>query len=205
MLMRPRFLVAALLVLAVISAGLSAVLVGRAKDTVKEASAQGEALIGGPFSLLDHKGERVTDEDFRGRYMLVFFGYTSCPDVCPLGLQVMGQAMDQLPPQIAEKIAPIFVTVDPERDTVPVMKDYVELFHPQLVGLTGSAEEIDAAKRAYRIYARKAETEGSSDYLMDHSAFTYLMDASGRYLTHFSHDATAEEMAARIEKAVPSS
>lgn len=203
--MRPRFLVLALLVLAVISAGLSAVLVSRAKDAGGQASSRGEALIGGPFSLVNHEGERVSEQDFQGRHMLVFFGYTHCPDVCPLGLQVMSQAVDLLPREVAEEVVPVFVTVDPARDTVPVMKGYVELFHPQLVGLTGSGEEVDGMLKAYRVYARKAERADSTEYLMDHSAFTYLMGPEGGYLTHFSHDVSAEEMAARIEKAVASS
>lgn len=200
--MRARVLVIALLALAVVSGGLSAVLVGKAGNETGNNAGQGEALIGGPFSLLNHKGERVTDEDFRGRYMLVFFGYTSCPDVCPLGLQVMSQAMDELPEAVAEKVVPVFVTVDPERDTVQVMKDYVELFHPRLVGLTGTPEEIGVAVKAYRVYARKAESEDTSDYLMDHSAFSYLMGEDGRYVTHFSHGVSPEEMASRIEEAV---
>src|SRR5690606_11015171 len=107
----------------------------------------GEALVGGPFALTDHTGERVTDQDFRGRYMLVYFGYTWCPDVCPTELQVISSALDELGDKAAQ-IRPIFITVDPERDTVAQMADYVANFHPSFVGLTGSSEEVAAVAKA---------------------------------------------------------
>jgi protein SCO1/2 len=204
--MRARLLIAVLLVLAAVSAGLAAVLVSRSDVPGSVAGrATGAALIGGSFSLVDQNGERVTDANYRGRYMLVYFGYTYCPDVCPLGLQTVAQAMDLLPPAVAERVVPIFITVDPERDTPEVMKSYVELFHPRLVGLTGTPDEIAQVTKAYRIYARKAESTDAGDYLVDHSAFTYLMGPDGAYASHFSHGVTPEEMAARIEELVQTS
>jgi cytochrome oxidase Cu insertion factor (SCO1/SenC/PrrC family) len=160
---------------------------------------EGEVPIGGPFALTDHTGKRVTDQDFRGRFTLVYFGYTSCPDMCPLGLQTISQALDELPPGLQDKVVPLFMTVDPARDTVEVLRDYLRPFHPRLVGLTGSETEIADALRAYRVYARKAEAKASDgSYLVDHSTFTYLMDEDGKYLSHFGHGVTPDEMAERL-------
>lgn len=163
----------------------------------------GPVPIGGPFALTAHDGRRVTEQDFRGRLMLVFFGYTYCPDICPIGLQTMAAALDQLAPEQRGEIAPLFITFDPARDTVPVMRDYVGQFHPRILGLTGSEQEIADVLRAWRVYARKAEPgPGESGYLVDHSTFTYLMDRQGNYLTHFGHDTSPETMAARLREAV---
>ena len=167
------------------------------------ATQQGPVPIGGPFTLTDQTGKRVTAEDFRGRFMLVYFGYTFCPDICPLGLQTIAQAYDELPPELQERVVPVFITVDPARDTVEVVRDYVHLFHPRLVGLTGSEAEIADTLRAWRVYARKAEaTSGDGAYLVDHSTFTYLMDREGHYLAHFGHGTTPEEMAERLAELV---
>jgi cytochrome oxidase Cu insertion factor (SCO1/SenC/PrrC family) len=165
------------------------------------ATQQGPVPIGGPFTLTDQTGKRVTAEDFRGRFMLVYFGYTFCPDICPLGLQTIAQAYDELPPELQDRVVPVFITVDPARDTVEVVRDYVQLFHPRLVGLTGSEAEIGGTLRAWRVYARKAEAKGGA-YLVDHSTFTYLMDREGRYLAHFGHGTTPEEMAKRLAELV---
>jgi cytochrome oxidase Cu insertion factor (SCO1/SenC/PrrC family) len=164
------------------------------------AEGQGQALVGGPFSLVDHTGRRVTEADFAGRSKLMYFGYTYCPDVCPLGLATMAAAYDRLSPDEQEQVALIFVSVDPERDTVPAMADYVDLFHPQFVGLTGTLEETDAMAKAYRVYYRKAESESATEYLVDHSAFTYLMDGENRYVTHFGHDAKPDDIVQAIRR-----
>jgi protein SCO1/2 len=116
----------------------------------------GQALVGGPFTLTDHTGKRVTDQDFHGRTMLVFFGFTFCPDVCPSGLQVMSAALDKLGPK-AERVVPILITVDPERDTPAQLALYVSSFHPRLIGLTGTPAEIEAVAKAYRAYVKKVE------------------------------------------------
>jgi len=160
----------------------------------------GAAAIGGAFELVDQTGETRTDADYRGRYMLVFFGYTHCPDFCPTALQAVADALDALEAAAgaaaAEQVVPIFVTVDPERDTPEALKDYASAFHPRLVALTGSAAQVAQAAKAYRVYYAKAG-EGE-DYLMDHSTFTYLMGPDGRYLAHFRHGTPPEEMAERI-------
>lgn len=158
----------------------------------------GTALIGGPFALTDHTGRRVTEKDFAGRYLLVFFGFTHCPDVCPAGLQVMAAALDQLGPK-AEGVVPLFITVDPGRDTPETMKAYVSAFHPRLIGLTGTEADIKAAAKAYRVYFKRVDDPQSPiNYSMDHSAFIYLMDRSGAYVTHFRHSASPDEIAERI-------
>jgi protein SCO1/2 len=162
----------------------------------------GEALVGGPFTLTDHTGKRVTDNDFRGRYMLVYFGYTWCPDVCPTELQVISAALDNLGDK-AGQIRPIFVTVDPERDTVAQMADYVANFHASMVGLTGSPEEIAAVAKAYRVYYAKAKTEGSdTDYAVDHGSLIYLMDPEGKFVTHFTYGTDPEKLAQGLAKAI---
>ncbi|HEX2446614.1 MAG TPA: SCO family protein [Methyloceanibacter sp.] len=154
----------------------------------------GKALIGGPFTLVDQNGKTVTDQDFRGRYMLVFFGFTHCPDVCPAELQVMSASLDELGPQ-ADEIVPIFITLDPERDTPAAMGAYVKNFGPRFLGLTGSPEAISAAAKSYRIaYSKFREDEKSDDYSIDHSALVYLMGKDGEYITHFAHGTPAWKM-----------
>jgi cytochrome oxidase Cu insertion factor (SCO1/SenC/PrrC family) len=162
----------------------------------------GTALVGGPFSLTDQTGRKVTDKDFRGHYMLVFFGYTYCPDLCPTELQVMSAALDNLGAK-ADDIQPIFITFDPQRDTPEVLKQYISNFHPRFVGLTGTPEEIAVAAKAYRVFYNKLEdTSGPDTYLMDHSTITYLMDKQGKFLKHFSYTTDAATLAQDLEKAI---
>lgn len=161
--------------------------------------ATGKADIGGPFSLVDHNGRAVTDADFRGKHMLVFFGFTHCPDVCPLELQTVGRAMDLLGEK-AEALVPVFISVDPARDTPEQLKGYVPAFHPRMVGLTGSPEQVAAAAKAYRVYYRKAPgtAPGAADYQVDHTAFTYLMGPDGEFLHFFRPQTGPAEMAEKI-------
>lgn len=162
----------------------------------------GTALVGGPFTLTDHTGRKVTDKDFLGNYMLVFFGYTYCPDVCPTELQVMSAALDSLGAK-ADTIQPIFISVDPQRDTPEVLKQYVANFHPRLVGLTGTPDEIASVAKAYRVYFSKVENNSGTDtYLMDHSAIIYLMDRQGKFLKHFTYSTDAAALAKAIEDAI---
>ena len=160
----------------------------------------GRALVGGPFELVDHTGKPVTDRDFRGRYMLVMFGFTFCPDICPSGLQVLSAALDKIGRK-ADKVVPIFISVDPERDTPKALADYVVSFHPRLVGLTGTPEQVDKAAKAYRVYYKKVRDEASSaPYTIDHSALIYLMGPDGAYVAHFTHATGVEAMAERLAK-----
>ncbi len=162
---------------------------------------EGTPLVGGPFSLVDTNGRSVTDRDFRGKLMLVFFGYAHCPDVCPTELQTMSDVMDKLGPA-GDRVAPIFISVDPKRDTPEVLGDYMKNFSPRITALTGDQNEIASAAKAYRVYYRKAGESGEGDYTVDHSAFVYLMDGEGRYLTHFSFNTAAEAMVAVIKKQI---
>lgn len=158
----------------------------------------GTALIGGPFSLTGADGKAVTDKDFRGRYMLVFFGFTHCPEICPAELQVIAQALDKLGDK-AQAVVPVFITLDPERDTPEVMAAYVKSFGPNFVGLTGSPDQIAAAAKAYRIaYAKVEDKNSAGDYSIDHSALAYLMNPQGQYATHFAYGTSPEEMAEKL-------
>ncbi len=142
------------------------------------------ADIGGPFTLVDHTGATVTEHSYDGRYRLIYFGYTFCPDVCPVETGTMMAAYSQLGDAGAE-IVPLFVTIDPERDTPEVLASYVGLFHEDLIGLTGSEQQIADMAAAYQVYRSRYEDESMSDYLMDHSSFIYLMDRDGNYVTMF--------------------
>lgn len=158
----------------------------------------GRVNIGGPFTLTNQEGVSVSDEDFRGQYTLVYFGYTFCPDLCPTELQTITFALEALG-DAAEKITPLFVTIDPKRDTVEAMRDYVSYFHPRLVGLTGTVLEIAQVTKAYGIFYAVSEDDGSTtEYLMDHTTTMYLMGPDGQYRTHLRAGMTAEEMAAAI-------
>lgn len=158
--------------------------------------------IGGAFTLTDQIGKVVSDQDFRGKYMLVYFGYTFCPDVCPTSLSAMATALDSLPKPVEAQIVPIFITVDPERDTQEVLKSYVGNFHPRLIGLTGSDEQIRDVARKYRVYYQKVDQGKDAAYLMDHSSIVYLMGSDGKFLTHFSHTTPPEQMAETITRVV---
>ncbi len=154
----------------------------------------GEALIGGPFSLTDQNGRRVSEKDFHGKYMLVFFGYTYCPDVCPTELQVMTEALSQMGGK-GEEVQPVFISVGSERDKVETVKAYVENFSPRLMGLTGTAAEIAAVAKVFRVYYKKVENGAADAYLMDHSSILYLMDRSGKFAKHFSYTTDAKALA----------
>lgn len=162
----------------------------------------GKALVGGSFSLLDHTGRRVTDTDFRGRYMLVYFGFTYCPDVCPSGLQIIAGALQKIGPK-ADRLTPLFITVDPERDTPAQLAEYVKSFDPRLIGLTGTPAEIAAVAKAYRVYYKKVVDEKSTaGFTIDHTALMYLMDPKGSYVSHFSHTISVDALAERLSKTI---
>lgn len=153
--------------------------------------------LGGPFTLVDHTGRTVTEADFAGRFMLIYFGFTFCPDICPTELGTIASAIDLLEGE-GERVTPVFITVDPERDTPEAMADYVSRFHPRMVGLTGSAEQIAAAARAYRVYYAKAQRPEMSQYLMDHSSFIYLTGPDGRVRSLFRPETSPESIASSI-------
>jgi len=158
-----------------------------------------QTLIGGPFTLTDTEGKRRTDAEFRGKHMLVFFGFTNCPDFCPTALVTMSQALEKLGGK-ADKLAPILITVDPERDTPAQLKNYAQNFDKRIAMLTGSAEEIAAVARAYRVYYAKRPLEQAGEYTMDHSAYIYLLGPDGKYLTHFRHGIAPDDLAKALAK-----
>lgn len=160
-----------------------------------------EQTIGGPFTLVDQDGRTVTDRSFRGRLVLVHFGYTYCPDICPTSLTTMAEAIDQLGAD-GDEVVPVFISVDPERDTPDQLKMYAAYFHPRLVALTGTPEQIAAVAKTYRIYYTKLDGKAGDpgDYQIDHTAIIYLMGRKGEFRAHFPYRTPAAAIAARIRE-----
>ncbi len=193
--------------------GLSLVLFGHGAIAAENsAAAEGAASppeevslpldFGGPFHLIDHRGKRRTEQSFRGKYLLVYFGYTSCPDICPAGLQEIAATLALLD-DWADKVRALFVTVDPARDTPAELRAYIDLFDDRIVGLTGTEAEIAAVSKAYRVHRAKvavASAEGGDDYLVTHSPNTFLMGPDGDFLALFPHGTEAAQMAETIAK-----
>ncbi len=162
----------------------------------------GVALVGGPFTMVNHKGITVTDKDFRGKPMLLFFGFTFCPDICPTELQVMTAAIADLG-EAGKDIQPILVSIDPARDTPEVLANYVSNFGDNVVGLTGSADQVAAMAQAYRVFFAKQENpKDPANYLMDHSSIIYLMGADGKFLKHFSYTTDSKALATGLKTAL---
>ena len=156
------------------------------------------AAIGGPFKLTDQNGNPISDRDLKGRPFLVFFGFTHCPEVCPTALADISQVMDKLGPD-ADKVNALFVTVDPERDTPAVLKDYLTSFNPRLLGVGGDADALAAVAKAYRVYYKKVPLK-DGDYTMDHTAIVYLMDKNGQFVSPFNLRRRPEELAAELRR-----
>lgn len=160
----------------------------------------GTALIGGTFALTDHNGQPFTEENLKGHYSLIYFGFTHCPDICPTSLLVMANAINGLGDK-AEKVVPIFISLDPERDTQDIMRQYVQSFSPRMVGLTGTTEQVKQTADAFKVYYKKVETpESALGYLIDHSGFIYLIGPDGRYITHFSHNVAEQAVTATLRQ-----
>jgi protein SCO1/2 len=157
---------------------------------------QGVAL-GGPFSLVDHHGRPVTDQDFAGRLSLIYFGFTYCPDVCPTELGTIAAAIDLLE-EAGDAVTPILVTIDPARDTPAALADYVSRFHPRMVGLTGTDAQVSAAARAFRVFYARVQRPDMTDYLMDHSSFIYLVGRDGRVRSLFRPETSPESIAQAV-------
>lgn len=191
--------IGAVIVIAALGIGARSLIVAERPVAAVAPGGPGVPSIGGPFTLTDHSGKRVSDADYRGRHMLISFGYTFCPDVCPTALTTMAAALDQLGPELADKVVPIFVTVDPERDTPEALGEYVVNFHPAMVGLSGTSEDIAAVAKAFRVYFAKAE-QPDGPYLMDHSSIIYFMGPDGTFRTHFNHTTTPEQMSEAMRK-----
>ncbi len=195
--LRPSVIFGLVTLLLALSLGGYALMYGKVMPT-----GSGTALVGGPFTMLNQKGETVTDKTYLGKPMLLFFGFTFCPDVCPTELQVMSAALAELGDKGAD-IQPIFVTIDPERDTPAVMASYVSNFGDRFIGLTGSAAQIAEMAQVYRVfYARQENKADPQNYQMDHSAIIYLMGTDGKFLKHFSYSTDAKALAEGIKKAL---
>jgi cytochrome oxidase Cu insertion factor (SCO1/SenC/PrrC family) len=198
----PRFAVIAIVfaALLVVAAG---VLLALAVRETPRGGAAGTALasaIGGPFRLIDQNGKTVSDADLKGKWQLVFFGYTHCPDTCPTALNEISLALDQLGVK-RDEVEIVFITVDPERDTPAVMKAYVQSFDARIIALTGSPDAVAQAAKAYRVYYAK-HPRGDGEYDMDHSAVIYVMNPEGRFTATFTPDSTADAIAQRLQKLI---
>jgi protein SCO1/2 len=156
------------------------------------------SAIGGPFALVATDGKIVTQQNFHGKWALIYFGYTFCPDACPTALSDMTLALQKLGPASAQ-IQPLFITIDPKRDTGAALSDYLKAFDPRIVGLTGSEAQTSAAAAAYHVYA-KPQTDAGTDYLIDHSAYVYVMDPEGRFVDVVDGATPGDEMSAAIQK-----
>ncbi|XP_022767764.1 protein SCO1 homolog 1, mitochondrial-like isoform X2 [Durio zibethinus] len=175
--------------------------ISNASKAVKEGPSAGKAAIGGPFSLINHDGKRVTEKDFLGKWTLVYFGFTHCPDICPDELQKLAAAIDKIKEKAGIEIVPVFISVDPERDTPEQVHEYVKEFHPKLVGLTGNSDEIKKVARAYRVYYMKTEEE-DSDYLVDHSIVMYLMDPNMEFVKFFGKNNDVDSLTDGVIKEI---
>ena len=161
------------------------------------------AKIGGPFSLLDQDGKRVTDRDFQGKYRIVYFGYSHCPDICPTDLQKIGEGLarfEKKDPERGARVQPIFITVDPERDTPAALKPWVPSFHPRLVGLSGSSEQIAAVKKSYAIFSQKEAAQPGGSYAVNHTRLSYLMDPEGQPVALIPQESGADAIAAELDR-----
>ena len=153
-----------------------------------------DTSIGGDFDLIGKNGKKYNIESFKGKPFLIFFGFASCPDICPYGLTMISSVLDSLD-EDSNKINAVFVTLDPERDNYEKVSEFANIFHKEIIGLSGSQEQVDQAALAWRVYKKKVLLEDSDlEYTIDHSAFIYLMDQNGKYYTHFSHNIDAEEI-----------
>ncbi|XP_061366428.1 protein SCO1 homolog 1, mitochondrial [Gastrolobium bilobum] len=172
-----------------------------ASEAVKQGPSAGKAAIGGPFHLINHHGKYVTEKDFLGKWTLMYFGFTHCPDICPDELQKLAAAVDKIKNKAGIETVPVFISVDPERDTVEQVGEYVKEFHPKLIGLTGSPDEIKSVARAYRVYYMKTAEE-DSDYLVDHSIVIYLMGPDMDFVKFFGKNNDVDSLADGVIKEI---
>ncbi len=162
----------------------------------------GQASIGGDFMLTNQHGDVISNADFKGKLMLVYFGFAHCPDVCPIDLANISAAMEMLSEEEQAQVVPVFITVDPARDTQAALATYMESFYRGFQALTGSQEQVDTAAKAYRVYAKKVEMAGMDDYMMEHSAYIYLMGRDGVYIKHFRHNDAPEVLVEGVKSAL---
>ena len=200
--MRPSFKVLIAIVLTLAAAGaLGAAWVSLVEAPAPKVATSGTAAIGGPFTLVSTNDGNVTDQTYRGKWLLIFFGYTFCPDACPTALNSISVALEKLGVD-AGKLQPLFVTLDPQRDSREVLAEYLKSFDSRIVGLTGSQDQIDRVVKEYRVYvaSQKSETQGDDNYLVSHSAYIYLMDPQGKFVNVIQGSEAGEEIAAWLRK-----
>lgn len=166
-----------------------------------EVTTTGKAAIGGDFTLTDQNGAPYTQDNLLGHYSLVFFGFSNCPDMCPTALTTITSALDSLPEDVAARITPVFITVDPERDTQAALAEYASNFHPSLVALTGSKEATDDAAAEFKVFHQKGDPQ-AEDYMVNHSGYIYVMNPQGEYAKHFAHTTPAQTIAAQMQTLV---
>ena len=190
--------------LALIIAAISLCVYVHTQNSIKHASdplpIMTGSAIGGPFTLVDHSGNEVTQDQYQGKYLLVFFGFANCPAICPTELDKIAAVLNQLDADIRQNVQTLFITTDPERDTPDVMKAYVSQFHPEIVGLTGSVDQVTDVMSTWRVYAEKIEMEGMDGYMMNHSAYTYLMNPQLQLLDVFKMEDEAEMITTRVTR-----
>ncbi len=171
-------------------------------STVIEKPGHGKASIGGNFDLITSNGKKFSQENIKGKWSLIYFGYTFCPDICPMALENISKALNKLPPPVQSKFQPIFITIDPARDTPSSLHTFIKNFHPNWVALSGSKVQIKKAIKAYRVYSSKVQDESKDTpyYLMDHSSLVYVMNPQGYYTTHFTHETQPDEVLAILHQ-----
>ncbi len=195
------FLSLAIIALMLTAAVTGWIIFGRATQSV---TMSGDGLVvtasdmGGGFSLVDENGKPATEQNYSSKFALVYFGYSFCPDVCPTGLQTISSAIEKLGPD-ADKVVPVFISVDPERDTPDQLKEYTNLFHDRMEGLTGSKSQIDELTKSFRVYYAIRKDQDPENYPVDHSSFTYLMDGDWKIRAVFRHEVTPDQMAKAIK------
>lgn len=157
----------------------------------------GKAAVGGPFDLINQDGQRFTDKDLHGEFALLYFGFTHCPDICPDELEKVSEAINLVDKWTGVRVQPVFISVDPQRDTPPLVKSYVREFHPRMIGLTGEMENVKTVSKSYRVYYSKTG-ESDTDYLVDHSIIHYLIDPQGEFVTFFGKNNDAQQLATQV-------
>jgi protein SCO1/2 len=186
--------------IALLALGSAWVTIALITNRVPERTSSSSAQIGGPFTLVTADGKDVTDQTYRGKWLLMYFGYTFCPDACPTTLNDMSEAFDKLGSD-ASKVQPLFITVDPKRDTPQAMADYLKSFDPRIVGLTGSQAQTESVAKAYRVYVAPQKTDGD-DYLVDHSSYIYVVNPQGKFVNVIAGNAAGAEMAKKLREMI---
>eukprot|EP00397_Hematodinium_sp_SG-2012_P042667 GEMP01047242.1.p1 GENE.GEMP01047242.1~~GEMP01047242.1.p1 ORF type:complete len:259 (-),score=43.27 GEMP01047242.1:856-1632(-) len=167
-----------------------------------EQEVTGTPKLGGPFTLYDRQGRVFTDKDLRGKYALIYFGFSFCPDICPEEMEKQAMVIERLDKKLGELVTPVFITCDPMRDTVAQVNDYCKDFHPRLVGLTGTTDQVKKVTRSYRVYFNEGLRHDGEDYLVDHSIIHYLLNPKGKFLDFYGKNLTADEMTKKMEATI---